>query len=297
MSLMQSPLDAWLPRVPLGMWTESAVDWATATLGPLFDAIATVVEALVRPLNDLLTAVPAVAVVAVFAALGWWLRGWKFGLGTAVGLGLVAGMPYWEETMSTLAQVLVASAIALLLAIPLGVFVAENRRASAIARPVLDLMQTMPAFVYSNPAIYFFGIGTVPGVLATLVFSMPPGVRLTELGLRQVDKEIVQAAESFGAPPWMVLLRTKLPLALPTIMTGVNQVIMLALSMVVIAGMVGAGGLGDVIMFALSQVEVGSGFEGGIAVVVLAVVLDRLTDSAGDRFPSARAQRLARQAA
>ncbi|MET7835558.1 ABC transporter permease subunit [Micromonospora sediminicola] len=297
MSLRESPLDAALPRVPLGEWTESAVDWATRTLGPVFDAVASVVEALVSPLDQLLNGVPAVAVVAVLAALGWWLRGWRFGLGTAVGLGLVAGMPYWEETMSTLAQVLVASVLALLLAIPLGVFVAENRRASALARPVLDLMQTMPAFVYLIPAIFFFGIGTVPGVLATLVFSMPPGVRLTELGLRQVDKEIVQAAESFGAPPWMVLLRTKLPLALPTIMTGVNQVIMLALSMVVIAGMVGAGGLGDVIMFALSQVEVGSGFEGGIAVVVLAVVLDRLTDSVGDRFPSARAQRLAREAA
>jgi ABC-type proline/glycine betaine transport system permease subunit len=297
MSIAQSPLDAWLPRVPLGTWTESAVDWATRTLGPVFDAVATVVDALVRPLEDLLTGVPAVVVVLVLAALGWWLRGWKFGLGTAVGLGLVAGMPYWEETMSTLAQVLVASLLALLLAIPLGIFIAENKRAYAVARPVLDLMQTLPAFVYLIPAIFFFGIGTVPGVLATLVFSMPPGVRLTELGLRQVDKEIVQAAESFGAPPWMVLLRTKVPLALPTIMTGVNQVIMLALSMVVIAGMVGAGGLGDVIMFALSQVEVGSGFEGGIAVVVLAVVLDRLTDSVGDRFPSARAQRLARQAA
>ncbi|SCG61067.1 ABC transporter permease [Micromonospora inositola] len=296
MSLTQSPLDAGLPRVPLGAWTEAAVDWATRTLGPFFDGVAAVVDALVRPLDDLLTGVPAVAVVLVLAALGWWLRGWKFGLGTAVGLGLVAGMPYWEETMSTLAQVLVASALSLMLAIPLGILVAENRRASAVARPVLDLMQTMPAFVYLIPAIFFFGIGTVPGVLATLVFSMPPGVRLTELGLRQVDKEIVQAAESFGAPPWMVLLRTKVPLALPTIMTGVNQVIMLALSMVVIAGMVGAGGLGDVIMFALSQVEVGSGFEGGIAVVVLAVVLDRITDSVGDRFPSARAQRLARQA-
>ncbi|MER7166177.1 proline/glycine betaine ABC transporter permease [Micromonospora sp. NPDC000207] len=296
MSVNQSPLDGWLPRIPLGTWTESAVDWATSTLGPVFEGVATLVDTLVQPLNDLLTGVPAVVIVAVFAGLGWWLRGWKFALGTAVGLGLVAGMPYWSETMSTLAQVLVASTLALLLAIPLGVLVAENRRAAAVARPVLDLMQTMPAFVYLIPAIFFFGIGTVPGVLATLVFSMPPGVRLTALGLRQVDKEIVQAAESFGAPPWMVLLRTKLPLALPTIMTGVNQVIMLALSMVVIAGMVGAGGLGDVIMFALSQVQVGSGFEGGIAVVTLAVVLDRITDSVGDRFPSARAQRLAREA-
>ncbi|MBM0238699.1 ABC transporter permease subunit [Micromonospora sp. ATA32] len=296
MSRTASPLDVTLPRVPLGAWTEAAVDWATDTLGPFFDAVAALVDTLVRPLTELLTGVPALAIVLIVAGLGWWLRGWKFGLGTLVGLGLVAGMPYWEETMSTLAQVLVASLLSLVLAIPLGIFVAENRRASAVARPVLDLMQTMPAFVYLIPAIFFFGIGTVPGVLATLVFSMPPGVRLTELGLRQVDREIVEAAESFGAPPWMVLLRTKVPLALPTIMTGVNQVIMLALSMVVIAGMVGAGGLGDVIMFALAQVEVGSGFEGGIAVVVLAVVLDRLTDSIGDRFPSARAQRLAREA-
>jgi glycine betaine/proline transport system permease protein len=296
MSRTASPLDVTLPRVPLGAWTEAAVDWATDSLGPFFDAVAALVDTLVRPLTELLTGVPALAIVLIVAGLGWWLRGWKFGLGTLVGLGLVAGMPYWEETMSTLAQVLVASLLSLVLAIPLGIFVAENRRASAVARPVLDLMQTMPAFVYLIPAIFFFGIGTVPGVLATLVFSMPPGVRLTELGLRQVDREIVEAAESFGAPPWMVLLRTKVPLALPTIMTGVNQVIMLALSMVVIAGMVGAGGLGDVIMFALAQVEVGSGFEGGIAVVVLAVVLDRLTDSIGDRFPSARAQRLAREA-
>ncbi|MBY8874757.1 ABC transporter permease subunit [Micromonospora sp. PLK6-60] len=295
MSTTAAPLDGVLPRLPLGEWTERAVEWATSTLGPAFDGIATVVDTLVEPLNNLLTGAPAVVVVLVFAALGLWLRGWKFALGAAVGLGLVAGMPYWAETMSTLAQVLVASALSLLLAVPLGVFVAENRRASQLARPVLDLMQTLPAFVYLIPAIFFFGIGTVPGVLATVVFSMPPGVRLTELGLRQVDRELVQAGEAFGASPWKILLRTKLPLALPTIMTGVNQVIMLALSMVVIAGMVGAGGLGDVIMFALAQVEVGSGFEGGIAVVVLAVVLDRLTDSIGGRFPAARAQRAMQQ--
>ncbi|WP_232533780.1 proline/glycine betaine ABC transporter permease [Plantactinospora sp. KBS50] len=291
MSAMASPLDGIFPRVPLGDWLEKVVDWATGALGPLFDAIASLVEALVRPLTDLLTSIPAVVVVLVIAGLGTWLRSWKFGLGALVGLGLVAGMPYWEQTMNTLAQVLVASTLSLLFAVPLGIFIAENRRASAAARPVLDLMQTLPAFVYLIPAIFFFGIGTVPGVLATLVFSMPPGVRLTELGLRHVDPEIVQAGEAFGASPWKILLRTKLPLALPTIMTGVNQVIMLALSMVVIAGMVGAGGLGDVIMFALAQVEVGSGFEGGIAVVVLAIVLDRLTDSIGGRFPAARAQR------
>ncbi|WP_422768640.1 ABC transporter permease [Plantactinospora sp. WMMC1484] len=296
MTVADTPLDDVLPYVPVGDWTENVVDWATRQLGPLFDAIASFVESLVNPLVDLLTAPPAIVVVVLFAALGWWLRGWKFGLGTAIGLGLVGGMPYWDETMHTLAQVMVASALSLLFAVPIGIFVAENRRASAVARPVLDLMQTLPAFVYLIPAIFFFGIGTVPGVLATVVFSMPPGVRLTELGLRQVDREVVEAGEAFGASPSMILLRTKLPLALPTIMTGVNQVIMLALSMVVIAGMVGAGGLGDVIMLSLSRVQVGQGFEGGIAVVILAVVLDRLTDSIGARSALARADRATQRA-
>lgn len=295
MTAADTPLDGVLPYLPVGDAIETAVDWATDQLGPVFDGIAKLVEALVEPLVNVLTAPPSIVVVLLFAGLGWWLRGWKFGLGTALGLGLVGGMPYWDETMNTLAQVLVASVLSLILAVPLGIFIAENRRASALARPMLDLMQTLPAFVYLIPAIFFFGIGTVPGVLATVVFSMPPGVRLTELGLRQVDREVVEAGEAYGASPRMILLRTKLPLALPTIMTGVNQVIMLALSMVVIAGMVGAGGLGDVIMFALAQVEVGAGFEGGIAVVILAVVLDRLTDSLGARAPSAKAQRATQQ--
>ncbi|MEQ4302055.1 proline/glycine betaine ABC transporter permease [Plantactinospora sp. B6F1] len=296
MTSADNPLNDVVPYVPIGDWTERGVDWATEHLGTIFEGIATFVDSLVSPLVDLLNAPPAIVVVVLFAALGWWLRGWKFGLGTAIGLGLVAGMPYWDETMHTLAQVLVSSVLALLFAVPIGIFISENRRASAVARPVLDLMQTMPAFVYLIPAIFFFGIGTVPGVLATVVFSMPPGVRLTELGLRQVDREVIEAGEAFGASPWMVLLRTKLPLALPTIMTGVNQVIMLALSMVVIAGMVGAGGLGDVIMLSLSRVQVGQGFEGGIAVVILAVVLDRLTDSIGARTATAKAQRAAQRA-
>lgn len=286
-----SGIDDLLPYVRVGEAFKTGVDWARERFSPLFDRIAAFVDALVEPLTDLLTAPPAIVVILIFAGLGWWLRSWKFGLGTAVGLSLVAGMPFWEETMSTLALVLVASGLALLIAVPLGILVAENRRASALARPVLDLMQTMPAFVYLIPAVSFFSIGAVPGVLATVVFSMPPGVRLTELGLRQVDREVIEAGEAFGASPSTILLRTKLPLALPTIMTGVNQVIMLALSMVVIAGMVGAGGLGDVIIKAFSRVEVDTGFEGGIAVVILAVVLDRLTDSLGARTASAKAQR------
>ncbi|HEX5541280.1 MAG TPA: ABC transporter permease subunit [Micromonospora sp.] len=296
MSAADTPLNDLLPRLEIGHGFEIAVDWARANLRPVFRGIANLVESLVEPLADLLTAPPAIVMVLIFAGLGWWLRSWKFGLGTAIGLGVVAGMPFWDETMNTLAAVLVASALALLFAVPLGIFIAENRRASAVARPMLDMMQTMPAFVYLIPAISFFGIGVVPGVLATVVFSMPPGVRLTELGLRQVDREVVEAGEAFGASPRMILLRTKLPLALPTIMSGVNQVIMLALSMVVIAGMVGAGGLGEVIMTALDRIQVGTGFEGGIAVVMLAVVLDRLTDSIGARSAAAKAQRAMQEA-
>ncbi|GIJ31732.1 ABC transporter permease [Verrucosispora sp. WMMD703] len=289
-------IDDLLPYVRIGDAFKVGVDWSRDHLSAVFDGIASAVDSLVEPLVDLLTAPPAIVMVLIFAGLGWWLRGWKFGLGTTLGLGLVAGLPIWEQTMSTLALVLVASGIALLLAVPLGILVAESRRVSAVVRPVLDLMQTMPAFVYLIPAIFYFGVGAVPGVLATVVFSMPPGVRLTELGLRQVDREVIEAGEAFGASPWKILLRTKLPLALPTIMTGVNQVIMLALSMVVIAGMVGAGGLGEVIMTALARVQVGAGFEGGIAVVILAVVLDRLTDSIGARTASAKAQRAMQQA-
>nr|WP_203997113.1 ABC transporter permease subunit [Micromonospora lutea] len=289
-------LNDMLPYVRIGDGFQTGVDWSRTNLSALFDGIAATVDALVDPLVELLTAPPAIVMVLIFAGLGWWLRGWKFGLGTALGLGLVAGMPIWNQTMSTLALVLVSSGLALLLAIPLGIVISESRRASAIVRPVLDLMQTMPAFVYLIPAIFFFGVGVVPGALATVVFSMPPGVRLTELGLRQVDREVVEAGEAFGASPWKILLRTKLPLALPTIMTGVNQVIMLALSMVVIAGMVGAGGLGEVITTALFRAQVGAGFEGGVAVVILAVVLDRLTDSIGARTASAKAQRAMQEA-
>jgi glycine betaine/proline transport system permease protein len=289
-------LDGMLPYLQIGKAFEAIVDWTTEHMDPFFDGISSLVESLVNPLDDLLNAPPAIVVVLIFAALGWWLRGWKFGIGAAVGLGIVAGMPYWEQTMSTLALVLVASGLSLLMAVPLGILVAENARVSALARPVLDLMQTLPAFVYLIPAIFYFGVGAVPGVLATVVFSMPPGVRLTELGLRQIDREVIEAGEAFGASPWAILLRTKLPLALPTIMQGVNQVIMLALSMVVIAGMVGAGGLGEVIMTALARVQVGRGFEGGIAVVILAVVLDRLTDSIGARTKSAKAQRALQEA-
>lgn len=279
-----------LPAMPMGGWFADVVNWAKVELRSLFRSLSDGIEALVEGLTDALTFVPSLFMVLIFAGLALWLKGWKFGLTTLVCMGVVAWTPFWEETMMTLALVLVASALALLLAIPIGILASENRWVSKAARPVLDLMQTMPAFVYLIPAVSFFGVGLVPGVLATVVFCMPPGVRLTELGLRQVDSEVVEAGESFGASPATILGRIKLPLALPTIMAGVNQVIMLALSMVVIAGMVGGDGLGKVIMSALNNVDLARGFNSGLAVVIIAIFLDRVSHAIGSRTKVARAQ-------
>lgn len=240
----------------------------------------------------LLLAVPVTIVwIVTFGLLAFALRGWKFALFTVLAFALIDGMGQWDDAMDTLALVLVATLIALVLAVPLGVAAGKSEWLSSAVRPVLDLMQTMPMFVYLIPAITFFGIGLAPGAVATVIFAMPPGVRLAELGIRQVDREVVEAGEAFGASPWKILGRIQLPLATPTIMAGVNQVIMLALSMVVIAGFVGAGGLGSVVTEAISRVDIGSGFEAGLAVVILAVYLDRLTGALTRRSAVARAQR------
>ena len=213
--------------------------------------------------------------------LAVWLRGWIFGAGTVVGLLVIASVDQWSNAMDTLALVLVSAAIAIAISVPLGILAARSKTASAIIRPVLDFMQTMPAFVYLIPALILFRVGVVPGMVATIVFAMAPGVRLTELGIRGVDKELVEAGRAFGSPPRRILRQIQLPLAMPSILAGVNQVIMLSLSMVVIAGMVGAGGLGRDIVQALSRVDVGLGFEAGVSVVILAIILDRLTASVG----------------
>ncbi|MDS1271577.1 ABC transporter permease subunit [Lipingzhangella sp. LS1_29] len=231
--------------------------------------------------------------VLLFATLAFAVAGWRLAVFALLGFMLIVSMNRWEEAMSTLALVLVATGAAVTIAVPIGIIAAYNNRVSALVKPVLDFMQTMPAFVYLIPAIAFFGVGQVPGVIATIVFAMPPGVRLTELGIRQVDKELVEAGEAFGAPNTQILRGIQLPLALATIMAGVNQVIMLSLSMVVIAGMVGAGGLGSTVYSGIAQADSALGFEGGIAVVLLAIFLDRLTSSVTRFSPAERARRRA----
>ena len=282
-----------VPRIPIGEWFQAVVNWLNNNVGPLFDFVDAVVRGAVDGLTAALLWPPQWVLVLVLTALAWWLRGWRFALFTIVGFTVVAGMREFEPAMRTLALVLVAAVIAVVVAIPLGILCARRQLVGQLVRPVLDLMQTMPAFVYLIPVIFFFNIGSVPGVVATVIFALPPGVRLTELGIRQVDAEVVEAGAAFGAPPRRILTGIQLPLALPSIMAGINQVIMLSLSMVVIAGMVGAPGLGTDIYQAVTRVQLNLGFEAGLSVVILAVYVDRITAVLTDRSPVARAERKA----
>lgn len=283
-----------MPRLHLGNWAEDVVDWLTRHLSWLFDAVSAVVNHLYDAVEWVLGGPSPLLMAAILAAVAFWLRGAAAGVLSFAGFALVDSLALWDEAMQSLSLVLVSAVVALLLAVPLGVWAARSKAAGAVVRPVLDVMQTLPAFVYLIPAIIFFSLGTVPAVIATIVFAMPVGVRMTELGIRQVDPELVEAADAFGTSPGRTLLRVQLPLALPTIMAGVNQVIMLALSMVVIGGMVGAEGLGSTVFGAISQVDIGLGFEGGVAVVVLAIYLDRVTGALGDQVSPLGRRALAR---
>ncbi|MGY1785597.1 ABC transporter permease [Geodermatophilus sp. SYSU D00698] len=286
-----------IPHIPLGQWVADLIDWLLATVPWLFDAISNVMQVLVDGLTDVLVSPPPVVWIVVFTVLALVLRGPWLALYTVLAFLLVVSLELWVETMQTLALVLVAAVIAAAIGIPLGILAARSRAVSMTVRPVLDFMQTLPVFVYLIPAVFFFGVGVVPGVVATILFAIPPGVRLTELGIRQVDREVVEAAQAFGARPGQVLREVQLPLALPSIMAGVNQVIMLALSMVVTAGLLGAAGLGAVVVRAVTQLDVASGFEGGLAVVLLAIFLDRLTASFGQQTALSRVLRLRRRPA
>ncbi|MFD3554720.1 ABC transporter permease/substrate binding protein [Streptomyces goshikiensis] len=270
-----------MPRLPLGSWVDTGVDFLQRHLSWLFDAISTVVTGLYDGIDAVLSAPAPLLLAGILAVAAWWLRGLLAALLAFAGFALVDSVGLWDEAMSTLSLVLVATLITLVISVPLGIWASRSDRVSAVLRPVLDFMQTMPAMVYLIPGIIFFGVGVVPGIIATIIFSLPPGVRMTELGIRQVDGELVEAADAFGTTPRDTLVRVQLPLALPTIMAGVNQVIMLGLSMVVIAGMVGGGGLGGAVYKAIGNVDIGLGFEAGISIVILAMYLDRMTGALG----------------
>jgi glycine betaine/proline transport system permease protein len=269
--------------IPIGTWVEAGVDWIQSNLTGILDGIADGLGLVIDTFEDGLLAIPPLLLAAVILALAGWRVGWRFGLFALFAMVLIFGMGIWEETVSTLALVIGSSLVALTIGIPLGIAMARSDTVEVIVRPILDFMQTMPPFVYLIPAAIFFGLGKVPGSIATLIFAMPPAVRLTNLGIRQVSWEQVEAGQAFGCTDSQLLFKVQLPLAMPSIMAGINQTIMLALSMVVIASMIGAGGLGNTVLTGIQRLNVGLGFEGGLGVVLLAILLDRITQSFGHR--------------
>ncbi|AEI65692.1 ABC transporter permease [Corallococcus macrosporus] len=270
-----------MSTLKIGEGFEELIDWLGTRGAPLFDVIRAALSACISGLEYVLLLPPSYAIIAVLMVLAWRLSGLGTAVFTALGMLLIQDMGLWQATMETLALVLSSALVALVLGIPLGIWASYSRTVERVLRPALDLMQTMPAFVYLIPAVLFFRLGKVPGVVATVIFAMPPAVRLTNLGIRQVPAEVVEAAIAFGATPRQTLLNVQLPIAIPTLLAGVNQTIMLSLSMVVISAMIGAGGLGEQVLKGITQLRIGLGFESGIAVVILAIVLDRLTHALG----------------
>ena len=270
-----------LPKLPVGDAVEALVDWIEQYFGWLLDGISEGLGFLISEFQDLLIAIPPPVLILLTSVLVWLVtrRDIKLAGLTALGLLLIWDLQLWDLAMLTLALVLVSTGLALAISLPLGIAAARSDPLNAALRPFLDFMQTMPSFVYLIPAVIFFGIGNVPGIIATVVFAIPPALRLTNLGIRQVPRELIEVADAFGTTPRQKLLKVQLPVALPTIMAGVNQCIMLALSMTVIASMIGARGLGYQVLVGIQRVNIGMGFEAGLAIVILAIILDRITQN------------------
>lgn len=270
-----------IPFIPLSSWTNDAMDWVTETFQGFFDSIQENTESAMLFVTDILLMIPAIIVILVIAVLAYFASKRKFGLAvfTIVGLLFIYNQELWEALMNTVTLVLFASLISIVIGIPVGILMSKSSTFESIMKPILDFMQTMPGFVYLIPAVAFFGIGIVPGVFASIIFSIPPTIRFTNLAIRQVPTELIEAAESFGSTGFQKLFNVELPLAKSTIMAGVNQTVMLALSMVVIASMIGAEGLGGKVLTAVQRAEVGSGFVAGLALVIFAIIIDRLTQS------------------
>lgn len=265
----------------IGNGVDAAVNYVLDNFSPVLDSIAAVIGFVTGNIQNALVAIPMPVGIAIFVALSLWRVSFGFGVLTGAALWLVHQMGLWSAMMETLSLVIASTLMAILIGLPLGIAMARKDTVAAIVRPILDLMQTMPAFVYLIPAAMFFGLGAVPGAIATVIFAMPPVVRLTNLGIRQVHAEFIEAGNAFGCTSRQLLFKVQLPNAMPSIMAGINQTIMLSLSMVVIASMIGAGGIGNTVLTGIQRLDVGTGFEGGLAVVILAVILDRLTQSLG----------------
>ncbi|AGE78775.1 MAG TPA: proline/glycine betaine ABC transporter permease [Bacillus sp. (in: Bacteria)] len=267
-----------IPRIPLGEWVDSFVASLYEHFEGLFRGFSYIIGGFVDLLTNFLTIIPAILMIIILCFLIWYTtRKLSLVIFTLIGLLFILNINYWAQTMQTLALVLTSVIISIIVGIPIGILASQNERFSKFLKPTLDFMQTMPAFVYLIPAITFFGVGVVPGIIASVIFAMPPTIRFTDLGIRQVPEDLIEAANAFGSTASQKLFKVQLPLATGTIMAGVNQSIMLSLSMVVTASLVGAPGLGVDVYRSVTQVNIGMGFEAGLAIVVIAIILDRIT--------------------
>lgn len=266
-------------QLPVANWVENITEWFTTTFSGLFSFLQTIGQAVMSGITNLLLVIPAPLFILLLTVAAFFISKKRPGLTlfTLIGLWFIYNQGLWNDLMNTVTLVLLSSVISIIIGVPLGILMAKSSKAQSIIKPILDFMQTMPGFVYLIPAVAFFGIGMVPGVFASVIFALPPTVRFTNLGIRQVPKELVEASDSFGSTSRQKLFKLELPLAKSTIMAGINQTTMLSLSMVVIASMIGAPGLGRGVLSALQRAQVGNGFVNGVALVILAIIIDRFT--------------------
>ena len=265
--------------LPVQAWINQALGWFVDQFRPAFQVMRQPVDALLSGVEAVLLYPPTLVMIGILSLLAWQIAGGRLAVATLaslLGLGLLG---IWGESMTTLSLVLTALFFCVLIGLPLGIWLARSDRANQLVRPLLDAMQTTPAFVYLVPVVMLFGIGNVPGVIVTIIFALPPLVRLTNLGIRQVRPDLIEAAQAYGASPWQLLTRVQLPLAMPSIMAGINQALMLSLSMVVIASMIAVGGLGLMVLRGIGRLDMGLATVGGLGIVILAIVLDRLTQA------------------
>jgi ABC-type proline/glycine betaine transport system permease subunit len=267
-----------------GIYVKVLVDWLTVNFQGFFDALTVGVKWIVFNIHDLLTFIPWFLFIFLIFLLGWRLKNFKSGLGYAIMFTTIGLIGLWSEMIFTLSIVITSVIISILIGVPVGIFSAYNQKLEAFLKPLLDGMQTMPSFVYLIPAMIFFGLGTVPAIFATIVYSTPPCIRLTSLAIKSVPGEMREAAYAFGSSRWQALIKVELPQAMPTIMAGINQTTMMAMSMVVISSMIGAKGLGENVLIAINRTDIAMGFNSGISIVFLAIIIDRITQMISRKY-------------
>ena len=275
-----SAIASWFDgALPVQAWINQALGWFVDQFRPAFQVMRQPVDALLSGVEAVLLYPPTLVMIGLLSLLAWQIAGGRLAVATLASLLVLGLLGIWGESMTTLSLVLTALFFCVLIGLPLGIWLARSDRANQLVRPLLDAMQTTPAFVHLVPVVMLFGIGNVPGVIVTIIFALPPLVRLTNLGIRQVRPDLIEAAQAYGASPWQLLTRVQLPLAMPSIMAGINQALMLSLSMVVIASMIAVGGLGLMVLRGIGRLDMGLATVGGLGIVILAIVLDRLTQA------------------